>query len=599
MVNEGRVYRSVIVWGLTSLCWLLPFVFVPGSLLWDFENLPKISVLFAGVSVLLVVWLVGVARGELARPVWNPMLVIGLVAFFLLTVGFLRAGSLSGALPRWMLWTACLIAGFLAVQTFTRTEYWERLLVGVFVGGLVMSGIIALQYFGEWQGIRQLAAPSGTFNHRNMAAQFYVFVIPAAVGFLWAQQRLVWVWLTAGGLAMLLAIPIYTSTRAVLLALVCQLVVILLACRISHANKLSRLFSLNKSAALIFAVCLGVLAGQLTPQGWRWQESTITAQSPDGVTNNSKPIKIGIGPIRQCLYHNALLMAWENPVLGIGLDQFRYHYAGSTLRGKSDPHLDLFTSPNYAHNDYLQWAAELGLLAPFLALLFFWFQGRVSCRALRDCTDHAKQRVLLVAAAVVAGVAVNACFSFPLYRAVPPFLLALLAAVPWALDQQPGSMLQARRSKLVARVVTAVVGVLCVGLCWQSVRLLRADHLYYQQRTAFDAKDYPRVIQLGEMTLALQPDHVLANGHMGVSNFVLGKYQVAENYCRKVQQMAPWIASNGFCLALTLNALGELDEAEEICHQWLKILPDEPGLQQLATQIHARKALIEQQPDSE
>ena len=92
----------------------------------------------------------------------------------------------------------------------------------------------------------------------------------------------------------------------------------------------------------------------------------------------------------------------------------------------------------YAHSDWLQWIAELGVLGSVLAVMAIGgvLQGCVrSYRHLREhasegSRSHISRRHFLPALGIgVAGVAMHACVDFPLH--IPG--VAILAVASWAL----------------------------------------------------------------------------------------------------------------------------------------------------------------------
>lgn len=124
------------------------------------------------------------------------------------------------------------------------------------------------------------------------------------------------------------------------------------------------------------------------------------------------------------LWHDALVLMAEHPVLGVGPGRFRVE--SPTARSDADA--------RWAHNGFLQQGAETGV--PGLALLagiFLWALARCDSRS--DASGAAiGDASALVAAAAVAALGIHACVDYVLHFAVLPVAAAAIlgSAVPRA-----------------------------------------------------------------------------------------------------------------------------------------------------------------------
>jgi peptidoglycan/xylan/chitin deacetylase (PgdA/CDA1 family)/O-antigen ligase len=110
------------------------------------------------------------------------------------------------------------------------------------------------------------------------------------------------------------------------------------------------------------------------------------------------------------LWRDALVLAWRNPVTGVGPDRFEVHSA----EARSD------IDAEWAHNGFLQQAAETGVVGLGLVLaLFFWGFVRLAVPG-SDPTQTA------LAAFGVAGLGVLACTDYVLHFPVLPAVTAAL-----------------------------------------------------------------------------------------------------------------------------------------------------------------------------
>lgn len=139
----------------------------------------------------------------------------------------------------------------------------------------------------------------------------------------------------------------------------------------------------------------------------------------------AKRIEYGLTPnvneTRVELNFVSLEVLAEYPLLGIGLGNWHRGAAKHVSRELAGYRLD------YAHNEYLQLAAELGAFGLLVAIVVIGSLIAVSRRALRSC-DVASDRMLLWgSAAAVALPLVHSTVDFPLH--IPGLVLAFVVAL--------------------------------------------------------------------------------------------------------------------------------------------------------------------------
>jgi hypothetical protein len=146
--------------------------------------------------------------------------------------------------------------------------------------------------------------------------------------------------------------------------------------------------------------------------------------------------------MREITQSVTLLMARDNPVLGVGFDRYRHEHLTYQARYFKDPanrefaHLANREKQRHAHNEFLQIPAEMGLigLAAFLALL--GALGWPLARAARGREPDACAAGLLGAGAAFCAAA---ALSFPLRVPQTASLLCVLAACAMAISARPAA----------------------------------------------------------------------------------------------------------------------------------------------------------------
>jgi len=125
------------------------------------------------------------------------------------------------------------------------------------------------------------------------------------------------------------------------------------------------------------------------------------------------------------LWHDALILMAERPVVGVGPGRFAVE--SPTARADQDA--------GWAHNGFLQQGAETGV--PGLALLlgiFLWGIGRLAGRGSGSAAGAIAYGPAVSAGAAVAALGIHACVDYVLHFPILPMAAAAVlgSAVPWA-----------------------------------------------------------------------------------------------------------------------------------------------------------------------
>ncbi len=345
---------------------------------------------------------------------------------------------------------------------------------------------------------------------------------------------------------------------------------------------------------------------------WRWAEAVrdLTGlrealQDKEKVANDrdsdiDAPVKRygGSGRERLALWSNILEMVKDHPVRGVGLYNFIVSYPLAASKGGSQRGLTMIRRPAEAHNDYLQATAELGI--PFLIFLF-WSLTLMARQAWRVAGVPGSSKDWLAATACLAGICglgVDALFSFPFYRAMPPFALALYAAGLFSLDSSNSEKQQTswRWEKKGLALGGAAAGLILI-VVWTSLqyRWMKADRYFRSQRHAMNRKeDWQIVINLGEKVLKYNPLRKDARHLIGRAYAVTGRPNEAREYLESFERYFPHDGFNLFYLAQAYGDLNEFDKATTVLEHATKILPQDGFLQGGLGQVYQIKGRQEE-----
>ena len=539
--------------------WWAIVVIVP-QLQWsaalDSGDTPKRLVVVLGTSGLLWAWLVVAARARaltlVTHPIQWPLLVT--CAWCLVPTGLARAWY-----PAWsqtLYWLACALWWSLSVQWLDAPGRIERALQAV---ALATVGVAALGLAQHLLGLdwpAQAAPPAATYGNRDMAAQVMVVGFPVVLRRALSdrQGRLA----GAAQLACVVAFTVFAAARSAWLAMVVQTLGLVAFRVVSGGAPWGRKWWIAGATAA--AVAMVVLA----PGGLPSVVKNLTKEPPE---TRGAPALDSIQS-RLLLWRNSIGLVGAHPLVGVGPDNFQSHHPDAIVAGVPDPTVMLHVYYRTAHNDWLQLTIELGL--PGLGLLLW-----AGLRFLRAARDVASRDAALAGTIVAsfAGYAVDACFTSPTYRAVPPFLLATLLAVLCRSTTLPTRRWCSRPGLVGAALVSGAASVVLVAIF---VRWSRADVALREMEEALASSDPARALAASEVALAASKRLAAPQAGAGIALLQLGRADEAVVRFRAYDREYPSEPRNLYHLAEALKHVGgtaNLEEAIGHLDRALRVLP--------------------------
>jgi O-antigen ligase len=342
-------------------------------------------------------YLLTTARTERLR---MPPLLWPVLAFVVvMTVSLVLAGDVREGLTQALRYV--LFAGFVFLLVQIVTDRRQIVVVAqVFVASAAVAGVV-----GSFRFLTSMAGrASGPIGEANDFAYVLATALPLALFLVWRGGRWKPAWVVATGV---LTVTVgLTLSRGALLGLGLALVWAAL-----HGRT-----TVRASAAVV--VCLGVIAAGLLVFERPFVEERLNAKVAVSDENWAS---------RQALWHGALDMAADHPVLGVGTGLYRER-ADEYVDG--DPYL---IERPVAHSAYLEVLAEngaLGLVAFLAFVIGSWVLlvgAHRSARAAED-DDGAHLAAALQGCWIVAAVAA----AFLSVQIAPPLWLVGGLAVPLA-----------------------------------------------------------------------------------------------------------------------------------------------------------------------
>jgi cytochrome c-type biogenesis protein CcmH/NrfG len=318
----------------------------------------------------------------------------------------------------------------------------------------------------------------------------------------------------------------------------------------------------------------GLPDGALAPPGSDVHAQAATQRKKLDIREGMRIPSLGI---RTAIWRNALGMVREHPVRGVGLGNFMVCFPRHSNRVVL---VGIFADiqPRRAHNDYVQVLVELGVVGLGLLGWFGFSLVRLAIRTLSSGTP-AVRRLGVASAVCVAGLAVNALFSFPMQLAVPPLAFMIYVGILGALEARGKKAARAGGEVSIPGWASAVLCFAAVAalsaLLWFQCRRIRGDkhmaHVIYAKRKGL----LEQVVAQGRQVLAHDPWRKEVLVHVGWAQMESGRPRLAAEAFEGALEAYPFKITALGDLGGACWALGERERAVSCQKRVLAIKPDD------------------------
>lgn len=407
---ENRVYKNFIRFGLAIL-----FIFPPiarGAVrMWS------ITPVFFLITVLIFSWLWRVNNQlplasyhspitrKRATPLDRPILLFFILALISLVFSIYRHASFY-ALLRLLAYIGIY---YLVVNNYSRRM--RRYLIAITICvGTVLSIYGLLQYMnllphGWWRPRNFLAA---TYVNHNHFSGYLELVIPVAIGALirYKRESVTLRMALAEALIIMTAAFIFAQSRGAWISLSVSLLVM------NFILIKKKMFSRKSIYALILAIIFIF--------SFAYIKSEFISRRIDTFTRITKA---EASPrTRLEIWKGTLEMIKDKPVIGTGIGTFAWEFSRYRPR-------DLNVRANYAHNDYLHMAAEMGVAAPLILIWLLWSLITQGAECHEKTSDGRINTVVLGCAIGILSLSLHGLIDFNFHIPANMILFSIYAAI--------------------------------------------------------------------------------------------------------------------------------------------------------------------------
>jgi tetratricopeptide (TPR) repeat protein len=208
------------------------------------------------------------------------------------------------------------------------------------------------------------------------------------------------------------------------------------------------------------------------------------------------------------------------------------------------------------HNDYLQAFAELGMVG---MLLLGWI-GFVCIRTALNLTSSrysSDVRFWTIGITLgIVGLLVNAFFSFPFQRAIPPFHLMILAGILASFHEGDNRKFYAIGQRWVMLCSCVIV---FMGLIWV-VRFhylgISCDRLFHRLTRFERSSNWQSLVAAGEKAYSRNPARIKTLSLVGRAYIETGEYQKGIEALRKVTGAYPYFMNALVNIGVAYDRIG-------------------------------------------
>lgn len=584
-----------------------PFFIING--IYDFANLPQSIFIRIGSLTLILVWLIKETLYRQSKLHLLPIH-IPLILFLIWSVITLNwAANVFEGVVTWLMWIGPFLAFLLFFHSMKSKQECMLILYAVFVSGIAVSFLGIGQYLFGVKIVPQVAIPSATFANKNMAAHYMVLTIPLGLGFFLSSKKLWTNWFFGLTTALLVVFLFYTRARAGWLAFFVELVFFSLLLFWNRQTKANRIiFDKQKIMAAFAALILTIVMIHFNSQGFSWQlakqvqriindgSQLFSIQKADDslkidVVDDKKDeddqpetkdlLEIAKSKTKQtessfagrfAIFRNSWEMIKDYFIFGVGLGNHKVYYPLYFRKVVVERWFSEQFQLTNAHNDYIQTWSETGSIG-----MFFLLVGAMgTIYMIKRILDYEKEnRFMIIGIAVcMIGLLMNAFFSFPFQRALPPLLLMIYLATIGYFYIHYTKPACIQFSPVFSIILVFVVFIVTTQLYGVEKKWLACDRYYLRITSAEKAKMWHGVIREAKNAISLNPYRRKIMSYMGRAYIESGDAKKGIESLKKVIEVYPYHMNAMLNLGVAYGNVQDYENALKTYQGVIDIKPD-------------------------
>ena len=553
-------------------------------------DLHTASIIQVGAAAVLALFFLLQARYR-AIPFWyGPVLFPAMLFYAWAVLSLLWAPNYYEGAVKLLDWGGALLLALLVSQTLREERHVRMVLQGIFLAGALLILLGIAQYFFDVEWVDQHAKPAATFNNKNMAAQYTLLIFPVCMALAMYSAMLPWKLVFASfGIVALLFIFISDTRGSIIAVSVETLLLVLLALYkyLRSGDKRRALYILLAAAAL-----LGILVATLL--SIETAKGNALAWIIFRFSRLYEALSTFTGETRFQIWVNTVAMIVDRPLLGYGVGNWMVEYPMYHMTWRPDWEMSYRVQHINTHQDYLELAAETGLIG----LFFMLWMGVQVVRVLFNILNRMNTRdtwLVLGAGVSMIGMAVNALGSFPFEQPVPVMMFMVYGGVldfyyRRVNERAPAFHVPGAKVGQPAAIASVV---LCAGLLIVHYRWYNSEIHFRQATIASRQQNNYLTLLHGEQALRWSRGRKRMANFIAVGHMQRGDVRRAVQAWEEVLETYPYLMHTLYNISIAYGQLGEYNKALEKADKLVEVRPTPKSYRQKARILQAMGRLTE------
>ena len=587
------------VWALSAFVALVAIVAPLGQTSYGYNpDLYMASILQVGALAFFAVYLFLVYKnknGGILIP-RVPLLLYPVITFYLwMALSLFWAHNFYEAIVKVLDWGAAIIIFFLVLVSLRNRRSIFPIIFCLFCSLVLIALLGVGQYLVSLDWVAQHASPAATFGNKNMNGEFLILTWILGVGLFINSRNLTASWFYSLGSSFALAALFYGRTRGSWLSFLVEIVILtllLIYFKYGLVHKYS--WGMPKIIALLGFIVVTFALINTTPQFFIsavpvLEENTggidrktnpsggaVQAESAADLIDSAKAYESTKNQ-RLIMWRNSYNMFKDYWLQGVGIGNWMVYYpkyqesyaVDPALRGEKLFHIN-------AHNDYVEFICELGLIG-MLLMLWVAFSVLISLVRVFSKTSNLQQEdqiMTMISVIAIIGIAANAFVSFPLQQpitiAITMVYLGILAGTLWHASSSsertfyrlvlPSPILKLAGATAMA---TATVFMFAIQIIWY-----KSDNLYFKAVSNYSAGNYKTSFEAAQESYKEFPIRKRTMYYIGNYYYRNQEYDKALPIFEEMKKDYPYRRQIINALAGVYLELGKNDEFESLVGTW-------------------------------